>query len=61
MKKYFVYHEGMDSYVDADEANLTNGGDLVFTVNNKFNACFLRGKWDFFKEIEKDQKSVEKE
>ena len=52
MKKYYVYHDEKDSYIEADEANLTNGGDLVFTVDDKFVACFLRGKWDFFKEVD---------
>lgn len=57
MKKYYIYHEGQDSYINADEANLTNGGDLVFTIANKFISCFLRGKWDFFKEVESEQES----
>ncbi len=52
MKKYYVFHQGLDTYIEAEEAHLTNGGDLIFTVANKFVASFHREKWDFFKEVE---------
>lgn len=55
MKKYFVYHELVDSYIHADEANLTHGGDLVFTIDNKFVACFQRDCWGYFKEVESEK------
>ena len=57
MKKYYIYsyNQEIDCYIHADEANLTNGGDLVFTVQNKFVACFQRECWSYFKEVETEK------
>lgn len=52
MKKYFVFHQDVDSYIEAEEAHLTNGGDLIFTVQNKFVASYHRDCWSYFKEVQ---------
>ncbi len=52
MKKYYVYHDDNDSYVDADEVSLTPGGELCFCRDSKLMACFQRGCWSYFKETE---------
>lgn len=52
MTKYYIYHQDCDSYVDADEVNLTVGGELCFSREGKLIACYHRGCWAYFKEVE---------
>lgn len=57
MNKYYVFHETVDSYVEADEVNLTVGGELVFSADSKLVACYHRGCWSYFKQVAQDLKS----
>jgi hypothetical protein len=52
MTKYYIYHTEDDSYVDAEEVSLTTGGELCFLRENKLIACYHRGCWSYFKEIQ---------
>jgi len=52
MKKYYVYHDGDDSYINADVMCLTESGELCFTVEGRLIASFHREMWSYCKEIE---------
>lgn len=53
MRKFYVFHEDYDTYIEADTVDLLDG-HLIFHKDGMYKFCvaiFAPGKWNYFKEV----------
>ncbi len=51
MRKFYVYHNTFDCYVEAVHVYLEDGFLHFENEDEEYCAVFVPGKWDYFKEV----------